>query len=494
MESHFERIAIVNHGEAAIRLIQAVRELNRERQLSLSTVALFTEPDRQAKFVREADDAVCIGPPTYLDQRDGQRRSSYLDPERIEQALIIAQVDGAWVGWSRLAEEAWFADLCKRLGIVFVGPNAETLRLLGNKISARQLAQQANIPLDPTVSLERIIAGARHIEVQVIADTFGTTWAVGVHDCTVQRHGQKILVESRSPVLLPEQERELREAAVRLCQLANYRSAGSVEFLYDSRLREYWLLQFNLCLSATHPLTEVTTGLDLVKLQLDLARGGRLVGEPPASTCHAIEIHLYAENMDNGFAPGSGRLELFRLANGPGIRIDSGYEEGNIVHVEFGPKLAQITAWGRDRREALARLSRALVESTVIIRAGMSNKSFLLDLLNRPEIATSEVDTFLLDSLIIGEAQRPRQYADVAILEAAVEAYNTEQCLSEAEFYASAAHGRPRVRQSADFPTHFQYRGLVYKLKVSRLSPQHYRVTMSGRSIEIHVERLVLQL
>ena len=490
MESHFERIAIVNQGEAAIRLIQAIRELNRERQLSLSTVALFTESDRQAMFVREADDAVCIGPPTFLDQRDGQRRSSYLDPERIEQALIIAHADGAWVGWSRLAEEAWFADLCKRLGIVFVGPNAETLRLLGNKISVRQLAQQANIPVDPTVSLERMIDGAHHIEVQVIADTFGTTWAVGVHDCTVQRHGQKILEESRSPVLLPEQERELREAAVRLCQLANYRSAGSVEFLYDSGKREFWFQQFNSCLSATHPVTEVTTGLDLVKLQLDLARGGRLVGEPPASTCHAIEIHLYAEDMDNSFAPGSGRLELFRLANGPGIRIDTGYEEGNIVPVEFGTKLAQITAWGRDRREALARLSRALVESTVVIRARMSNKSFLLDLLDRPEIATSEVDTFLLDRLIRGEAQRPRQYAGVALLQAAVEAYNTEQRLSEAEFYASAAHGRPRVRQSADFPTHFQYRGLVYKLKVSRLSPQQYRVTMSGQSIEVRVERL----
>ena len=261
-------------------------------------------------FVREANDAVCIGPETFLDQRDGQRRSSYLDPERIEQALIIAQADGAWVGWSCLAEEAWFADLCKRLGIVFVGPNAETLRLLGNKISARQLAQQANIPVDPTVSLERIIDGAHHIEVQVIADTFGTTWAVGVHDCTVQRHGQKILEESRSPVLLPEQERELREAAVRLCQLANYRSAGSVEFLYDSGKREFWFLQFNSCLSATHPVTEVTTGLDLVKLQLDLARGGRLVGEPPASTCHAIEIHLYAEDMDNRFCSWFGSTRI----------------------------------------------------------------------------------------------------------------------------------------------------------------------------------------
>jgi acetyl/propionyl-CoA carboxylase alpha subunit/acetyl-CoA carboxylase carboxyltransferase component len=490
MESHFERIAIVSQGEAAIRLIQAVRELNLERQLNLSTVALFTEPERQAMFVREADDAVCIGPPTFLDPREGRRKSSYLDPERIEQAMTISQVDIAWVGWSPLAQEAWFADLCKRLGIVFVGPNAETLRLLGNKTSARQLAQQTNISVYSSEFLDRMHDGTHRIEVQVIADTFGTTWAVGVHDCTIQRHGQKLLEASRSQVLLPEQEHEVREAAVRLCQLANYQSAGSIEFLYDSVKREFWFLRFNSFLSAGYPLIEVTTGLDLVKLQLDLACGGHLVGEPPASTCHAIEIHLYPENMDKGLASRSGRLEMFRLANGPGIRIDTDYEEGDIVHAEFGPKLAQITAWGRDRQETLARLSRALSESRVVIRAGMSNKSLLLELLNLPELATGEVDTLWLDHLRSGEAQGSRKYASIALLQAAVEVYNAEQHLAEAEFYASAAHGRPRVRQSADFPTHFQYRGLVYKLKVSRLGPQQYHVTTSRQSIEIQVERL----
>ena len=146
MEYRFERIAIVNRGEAAIRLIRAVRELNCEQSLKLSTVALFTEPDRQAMFVREADDAVCIWPAAFVDQRDGRRKSSYLDPDRIEQALIVAQADAAWVGWGLLAEESWFADLCKRLGIVFFGPNAETLGLLSNKINARQLAQRADVP------------------------------------------------------------------------------------------------------------------------------------------------------------------------------------------------------------------------------------------------------------------------------------------------------------------------------------------------------------
>jgi acetyl/propionyl-CoA carboxylase alpha subunit/acetyl-CoA carboxylase carboxyltransferase component len=553
MEYRFTRIAIVNRGEAAIRLIHAIRELNCEQHLNLSTVALFTEPDRQAMFVREADDAVCIGPATFVDHRDGRCKSSYLDLAHIEQALIIAQADATWVGWGLLAEESWFADLCQRLGIVFVGPNAETLRLLNNKISAKQLAQQANIPVvpwsgrpieteeeawqyaehlgyplmiksavgsgghstqrvasppelanafeithdaarrsvgDPAVFLERMIGGARHVEVQVIADSYGTTWAVGVHDRTVQRLSQRTLVESGPPALLPGQERELREAAVRLSQLAGFQYAGSVGFLYDPNRHEFWFLEFNPCLSAAHPVTEITTGLDPVKLQLNLARGERLEGEPPASTGYAVGTHLYAEDPDNDFAPSSGRLELFRLAGGPGLRIDAGYEEGDIVHAEFDPLLAKITAWGRDRREALARLSRALAESTVIIRAGMSNKPFLLDLLNRPELAASEVDTLWLDRLIRGEVYRPHQHADVALLQAAVEAYNAEQRAQQAEFYASAARGRPKVRQGADLPIDFRYLGQDYRFRVSRLGPHHYRVTTGGQRIEARVERL----
>ena len=527
--------------------------MNFEQQLSLSTVALFTESDRQAMFVREADDAVCIGPATFLDQRDGRRKSSYLDLERIEQALIIAHADAAWVGWGLLAEESWFADLCKRLGIVFFGPNAETLGLLSNKINARQLAQRANVPVvpwsglpieteteawqyakqlgyplmikaavgrggfgihrvssptelasafksacdtahrsfgDSTVFLERMIDGAHHVEVQVITDNYGATWAVGVHGCTVQRHGQKILEESSSPVLSSEQERELREAAVRLCQFAGYQYAGTVQFLYDPNQHEFWFLDFNPYLSVAHPITEMTTGLDLVKLQLNLARGGRLAGEPPAPIGYAVEAHLYAEDPDNEFAPSSGRLELFRHAGGPGLRIDIGYEEGDIVHAELDPLLAKIIAWGRDRREALARLSRALAESAVIIRTGMSNKPFLLDLLNRLELAVGEVDTLWLDRLISGDVHRPRLYAGVALLQAAVEAYNVEQRAEQAGFYTSAARGRPKVRQGVDLPVDFQYLGQDYRFRVSRPGPQDYRVITDGQRIEARVEQL----
>jgi acetyl/propionyl-CoA carboxylase alpha subunit/acetyl-CoA carboxylase carboxyltransferase component len=551
MERQFERIAILDRGEAAMRLIRTVNELNRERHLRLSTVALFTEPDRQAMFVRKADDALCIGPATFVDPRDGQLRSSYQNRAWIERALINGRADAAWVSWGILAEEPWFADLCERLAIVFVGPDAAVLRTLDNKITVRQLAQQANVPLapwsgapvetetearqhadqlgyplmvkpvassgeagirrvsspselasafestrdearrlfgDPSVFLERVVDGAQHIEVQLIADNYRTTWAVGMCNCTVQRHGQGIFEESGSSVLLPEQERELREAAVRLCQLAGCQSAATVEFLYDPGQHKFWFLEAHSRLSAAHPLAEITTDLDLVKLQLVLARGGRLEGEPPISSGSAVEVHLYAQDPDKDLIPSPGRLELFRLAYGPGLRIDTGYEEGDIIHAEFDPALARFIAWGHDRQEALARLNRALNESAIVIRGGMSNKIFLLDLLNRPELDTNAIAH--LDRLVMEEVRQPRQHADVALLQAAVEAYNAEQLVEQAQFYASAARGRPRARLDNSVPTDFRYLGQVYRFGVFRLGPQQYRVTTSEQRIDVGVERL----
>jgi acetyl/propionyl-CoA carboxylase alpha subunit/acetyl-CoA carboxylase carboxyltransferase component len=484
----FERIAIVNRGEAAVRLIRALRELNREQHLNLVPVALFTEPDCQAIFVREADEAVCIGPATFVDERDGRRKSSYLNRECIEEALLTAQASAAWPGWGIQASESWLADLCEQLGITFIGPNAGVLRLLSDRSSAGQLAQQTNIPVVPESGGG--IEGTRQLEVQVVADQYGTIWAIDVRNCIILHHNQKVLAESGSHMLPPEKKRELCEAAIRLCQLAGYQNAGSVEFLYDLSQHTFWFIEFNPCLSATHPVTEVTTGLDLVKLQLEVARGGRLEGEPPPPMGHAIAAHLYVEGPDNISAPPAGKLELFQLAGGPGLRQDTGYEETDFVQAEFDPMLATLTAWGRSRQEALARLDRALTESAVIIRSGMSNKAFLLNLLRHSELESQRADTRWLARLITGEEHSPRQYVVVALLRAAIEAYDAEQRLAEAEFYASAARGRPRVRQSADFPTHFQYRGLVYKLKVSRLGPQQYRVTVSGQSIEARVERL----
>ncbi len=488
MKHPLERIAIVNRGEAALRLIRAVRELNREQHGSLTTVAFFTEPERQSLFVREADEAICIGPAIFIDRQDGQRKSSYQHRACIEEALLAAQASAIWPGWGMQARESWLAALCERLGITFVGPGTDVMRLLSDKISVRQLALQANIPVMPVS--DGAIESLHHLEVQVISDLYGTTWAIDVRNCIISSRDQRVFEESGSLTLPSEKEHELREAAIRLCQFAGYRNVGSVRFLYDPVQNTFWFMEFDPCLSVAHPVTEVTTGLDLVKLQLSVACGERLEGEPDSPIGHAIAVHLYAENQDNGAASPAGRLELFHLASGPGLRLDTGYEYQDLVHAEFDPLLATLTAWGRSRKEALARLSRALTESAIIIRKGMSNKAFLLDLLYRSEVGAGQVDTHQPSHLIANKVDFPRRHAAVALLQSAVEVYDADRCLAESEFFASAARGRPSVRQSANFPTHFRYRGLVYKLKVSRLGPEQFRVTLSRQSIEVQIERL----
>ena len=553
MDLDFKRIAIVNRGEPAVRLIHAVRELNREQDLGLQAVALYTDRDASAKFVREADDAVFLGPASYQDEQ-GRRRSGYLDHQRLAHALVESGAEAAWVGWGFVAEQPAFAELCERLGVVFIGPPPEVMRRLGDKIGSKRLAESAGVPVapwsggpvatleearthaarigyplmikataggggrgirrvaasdglaaafqsardearlsfgDPTVFMERLTTGARHIEVQVIADNHGTVWPVGVRDCSVQRRYQKVVEESASTVLIPEQEREVREAAARLCSAAGYSNAGTVEFLYDLERRAFSFLEVNARLQVEHPVTEVTTGLDLVKLQLQVARGERLVGAPPAPFGHAIEVRLNAEDPDNDFAPGPGRLDLFRIAAGPGLRAETGVEEGDVIPAEFDSMIAKLIASGRDRDEALARLARALAESAVVIRGGTSNKAFLLELLEHPDLRAGAVDTGWLDRLTAGGARRKaHRYADVAVLQAAVEVYEAELAAEQAQFLASAARGRPRLRQDVGVTADLRLGGEVYRVTTLRLGPSEYRLEVDGHRIDAAVERL----
>jgi acetyl/propionyl-CoA carboxylase alpha subunit/acetyl-CoA carboxylase carboxyltransferase component len=551
VERQFKRIAIVNRGEPAMRLIHAVRELNRERGLGLRTVALYTEVDRAAMFVREADDAVCIGPATFVDEH-GRTRNGYLDYPRLERAMVEGQTDAAWVGWGFVAEHPEFAELCRRLRVVFIGPDPEVMRQLGDKIGSKRLAEAAGVPVaawsggpvetleearrhaerigyplmvkataggggrgirrvgsaaeleggfagareearrtfgDPTVFMERLAEGARHIEVQVIADQHGTTWAVGVRDCSVQRRYQKVVEESASTALTPKQDRELREAAVRLCQAAGYHNAGTVEFLYDLRHRTFSFMEVNARLQVEHPVTEVTTGLDLVKLQLHVALGGRLGAGPPAPLGHAVEVRLNAEDPDNDFAPGPGTLDLLRIATGPGLRTETGFVEGDVIPAEFDSMIAKLVAWGRDRREALARLSRALAESAVVIHGGASNKAFLLELLQHPDLLTGAVDTGWLDRLTATRRGASDLHADVALVQAAVETYDAELAAEQARFHAGAARGRPEVRPGFGLTIDLHHHGNAYRVTVGRVGPRAYRVEVDGRRVDVEVER-----
>ncbi|MCG8424419.1 MAG: ATP-grasp domain-containing protein [Proteobacteria bacterium] len=553
MDKNFRRIAIVNRGEPARRLITAVRELNRERDLGLATIALYTDPDRRAMFVRDADEAFHLGTATYVDERDGERKSSYLDYQRLERALTQTRAEAVWVGWGFVAEHAAFVDLCDRLGVVFIGPSGDVMRRLGDKITSKQLAEEARVPVAPwsggavetlaearehgrrlgyplmikataggggrgirrvhsddeleaafegarsealrgfgdaTVFMERLVSGARHVEVQIIGDSAGTVWALGVRDCTIQRRNQKVVEESPSPALTVEQDRELCHAAARLGRQVGYQNAGTVEFLYNPRDSSFSFMEVNARLQVEHPVTEMTTGLDLVKLQLHVAAGGRLDDEPPAPQGHAIEVRLNAEDPDNHFAPAPGAIERFRLPTGPGIRIDTGVDAGDTVAAEFDSMIAKLIASGRDRSEAIGRLRRALAETAVVIRGGTSNKGFLLELLGRKEVENSDVDVGWLDQRVAAGEHLTRQHADIALLTAAIEAYEAESALERMRFFRSAAHGRPEVSDQGERVVELGYQAERYEFRVCRLDRQWYRLDVDGRVLDVLVDPL----
>lgn len=343
---------------------------------------------------------------------------------------------------------------------------------------------------DPTVFLEQVVVNARHIEVQVIADSHGTVWAAGVRDCTFQRRQQKILEEGPAAILSPAEDREVREAAIRLSRRVGYQNAGTVEFLFHPADRQFAFMEMNTRLQVEHPVTECTTGLDLVKLQIHVARGGRLEGEPPRHAGHAIEVRLNAEDPDNGFSAAPGLLERFRIGTGPGIRVDTGVTEGDTIPSDFDSMIAKIIAFGGDRNEALVRLRRVLRDTEVVVRGGASNKSFLLDLVARPEIRANRVHTGWMDELSADGGLATRDHAPIAVLQAAVERYCGEFAIELEQFLLSAARGRPQVRSEAGRSVDLRYRGTEYSARVHRVGPERYRVHIDGNSIDVNVERL----
>jgi acetyl/propionyl-CoA carboxylase alpha subunit/acetyl-CoA carboxylase carboxyltransferase component len=538
----FARLAIVNRGEAAMRAIHAVRELNDAREDSIRVIALYSEPERHAQFVRQADERHCLGP-----------ASAYLDYEALETALVETRADAAWVGWGFVAEHPAFAELCDRLGIVFAGPDADVMRSLGDKIEAKKLAEQAGVPVAPwsggpvdteadakrfaeelgyplmikaaaggggrgmrrvekaedvatayeraraeaeqafgdsSVLMERLVERARHVEVQLIADGQGTVWALGVRDCTYQRRHQKVVEESASPALTAEQERELAGSAVRLAESVGYRGAATVEFLFEPESQKFSFMEVNARLQVEHPVTEMVTGADLVALQLHVAAGGKLEGDPPPANGHAIEVRLNAEDPARGFSPAPGRISLLRLPTGPGIRVDSGFAEGDTVPPDFDSMLAKIIAHGQTRAQAIARLRRAVADTMVVIDEGTTNQGFLLELLGRPELRSGEVDTGWLDRLQAEGDVEPVRHADAALVQAAIALCDEETAADRAHFYALARRGRPQADADVGHTLDLLYRGVSYRFSVFETGPMRYRLLVEGAEIEASVETL----
>ncbi|HWM05012.1 MAG TPA: carboxyl transferase domain-containing protein, partial [Actinophytocola sp.] len=343
------------------------------------------------------------------------------------------------------------------------------------------------------VFLERLVTGARHVEVQVIADGQGTAWALGVRDCSVQRRNQKIIEESASPVLSPEQVAELKSSAERLAVAVDYRGAATVEFLYHPGDRLFAFLEVNTRLQVEHPITESTTGLDLVKAQLHVAAGGRLEGEPPVERGHAIEARLNAEDPDRDFAPAPGRIARLDLPSGPGIRVDTGVSEGDTIPADFDSMIAKIIAHGRDRGEALGRLRRAMAETRVIIEGGATNKSFVLDLLDQPEVIDASADTGWIDR-VRGEGRLvSHRHSAVALAAAAIEAYEEEERVERQRLLSTAFGGRPQVQHESGRPLDLKLRGVGYRVRVARVGAHRFRVGIETgddvRTADVELDR-----
>ncbi len=555
----FSRIAIVNRGEAAMRLIHAVRDLNAAdpEGPQIETIALHTEGERRAMFVREADRAYDLGPAA---------NRPYLDYAVLEKALVETGADAAWVGWGFVAEDPGFAELCRRIGVTFIGPSPEAMRKLGDKIGSKLIAEEVGVPVAPwsrggvdtledateaaarigyplmlkataggggrgirrvdsdadlrdayertrdeaarafgsgVVFLEKLVTGARHIEVQVIADGQGTAWAVGVRDCTIQRRNQKVIEESSSPLLTPEQVAEVKASAERLAIAVDYAGAGTVEFLYHPTDKFFAFLEVNTRLQVEHPITEVATDTDLVRLQLHVAAGGRLDGPRPTEAGHAIEARLNAEDPDRDFAPSPGRIELLTFPAGPGIRVDTGVAEGDSIPADFDSMIAKVIAYGPTRDEAIARLRRAMRETTVVIEGGSTNKSFILDLLEQPEVTGHTLyegedavwaDTGWIDRVRQEGRLVTHRHSGIALVAAGIEAYEDTESIERARLLETARGGRPQVQHQIGRGTDLKLRGASYKVTVLRTGQTRYRVTIGvgadSQTVEADVDRI----
>jgi acetyl-CoA carboxylase biotin carboxylase subunit len=468
----FKKILIANRGEIAIRILRACRELG------IGAVAVFSDADRASLHVRLADEAYPIGP--------AASRESYLRIDKLMDVARHAGCDAVHPGYGFLAENPDLPRACAAAGITFIGPSAEAMQQLGSKTAARQLARRADVPMvpgtvdpierpedarerareigfpvvlkavaggggkgmrllasaadldaawrdassealnafgDAQLYIEKYLEHPRHIEIQILGDLHGHLVYLGERECSVQRRHQKVLEEAPSPVVAPPLRRAMGEAAVRLARAAGYTNAGTVEFLVDAA-RNFYFLEVNTRLQVEHPVTEVVTGLDLVKLQVRIAAGEPLPfqQEDVVLRGHAIECRVYAEDPDNNFFPSPGKILARRVPFGPGIRLDDGVYPGWTVPTEYDPLLGKLIAWGSDRGEAIARMRRALEEYYV---SGIkTNVALFRRILADPEFARGEIHTRWLDEWRAAPAQlaesRESAAEDAALLAAAL--------------------------------------------------------------------------
>ncbi|GAB3293193.1 acetyl-CoA carboxylase biotin carboxylase subunit [Hymenobacter tenuis] len=449
------KLLVANRGEIALRVLRSAKEMG------LQTVAIYSEADRNALHVRYADEAVCVGPPASKD--------SYLRGDKILEVCRQLGVDAIHPGYGFLSENAEFARMVKEAGLIFVGPSPEAMNIMGDKLSAKQAVQAYNIPLVPgtaeaisdveeakriaatvgfpilikasaggggkgmrivnsaadfeeqmqlaineavsafgdgAVFIEKFVTGPRHIEIQVLGDEHGNIVHLFERECSIQRRHQKVIEEAPSAVLTPELRAEMGRCAVDVARACNYTGAGTVEFLLDEN-HNFYFLEMNTRLQVEHPVTEQITGLDLVKEQIKVAQGLPLAFQQTDLKIqgHALELRVYAEDPQNNFLPDIGTLTTYVRPQGPGVRVDDGFEQGMDIPIYYDPMIAKLVTFGATREEAIARMLRAIDEYQI---TGIETTlGFGRYVLQHPAFVSGNFDTNFIRDHFPADALKP---------------------------------------------------------------------------------------
>jgi len=437
----FKKILIANRGEIAVRIIRACREMG------IETVAVYSEADRYALHTEMADEAICIGP--------ARARDSYLNMQNIISATVLSGAEAIHPGFGFLSENSEFAEMCKECNITFIGPDAESIEKMGNKSKAREIMMEANVPVvpgsdgsvdtieeglaiaekigypvmikasaggggrgirvvknkeefakafetakteaknafgDDTMYVEKFVENPRHIEFQILADNYGNTIYLGERDCSIQRRNQKVLEEAPSPIMTEKLRREMGDVAVRAAKAVGYKNAGTIEFLVD-KYGNYYFMEMNTRIQVEHPITEMVTGIDLVKEQIKIAAGEELdiKQEDIKITGHAIECRINAENPEKGFRPSPGKIERMHIPGGLGVRLDSAVYQGYVIPSAYDSMIGKLIVHGKTREEAINRMKRALGE--FVIEGIDTNIDFQFTILSNPKFVSGDFDT-----------------------------------------------------------------------------------------------------
>ncbi len=440
----FKKILIANRGEIAVRIIRACRELG------VRSVAVYSTADRESLHAQIADEAVCIGPPATKD--------SYLNMNAVIQAAVNTGAEAIHPGFGFLSENAEFARLCEKSGIVFIGPSYKSIEMLGDKASAKETMAAAGVPVipgskgavrsiaeakeiagkcgypvlvkasaggggrgirrvdkseelepqiiaaqqeaknffgDDTVYIEKFLVNPHHVEIQIMADKKGNIIYLGERDCSMQRRNQKILEECPSPIVSPELRKRMGKAAVTAAKECGYYNAGTIEFLVDEN-RDFYFMEMNTRIQVEHPITEEVTGFDLVKAQIEVASGLplRIKQSDVKLTGHAIECRINAENPSRNFRPSPGTIRALYVPGGPGIRIDGAVYQGYTITPYYDSMISKLIAHGADRDEAIRKMRWALSE--FIVDGVDTNIDFQLEIIKQPEFLSGNYDNGFL--------------------------------------------------------------------------------------------------